>query len=140
MNEYSLLSYCKDSAFLTFHGNNRNENIVGNEKMTKQGVPWLEIVLRGNERKMLSFVEKWKKVKKRKRSDGSKRVKGRVDFFKRKRKRERRKDAEKNWFFNRLRVSTTPETRNVSTSLIGWSLVKNFSWYKNLIIGQPWRI
>lgn len=59
MNEYSLLSYYKDSAFLTFHGNNRNENIVGNEKMTKQGVPWLEIVLRGNERKMLSFeVEK----------------------------------------------------------------------------------
>lgn len=36
------------------------------KEMTKQGVPWLEIVLRENERKMLSFVEKWKVKKKQK--------------------------------------------------------------------------
>lgn len=35
-------------------------------RITKQGVPWLEIVLRENERKMLSFVEKWKVKKKQK--------------------------------------------------------------------------
>lgn len=88
--------------------------------MTKQGVPWLEIVLRENEN---ARCYRWWKSKEwgKNGSNGSKRVKGGVDFFKRK-KSERKKEGKtrrKNWFFNRLRVSTTPETRNVSTSLIG---------------------
>lgn len=89
--------------------------------MTKQGVPWLEIVLRENENEKDVIVGGKVKSGEKNGSNGSKRVKGGVDFFKRK-KSERKKEGKtrrKNWFFNRLRVSTTPETRNVSTSLIG---------------------
>lgn len=62
--------------------------------MTKQGVPWLEIVLRENENEKDVIVGGRVKSGEKNGSNGSKRVKGGVDFFKRKKtkKRERKRE------------------------------------------------